>query len=460
MHTFTRRLALLCLKGRKRVFIAAICGLSAVGGILVGWTWAITSKKQCDSPLIIFAWCAIASTAGMFALLVRKRPATSVEAQVQGIVNDLDRQPELRLRGILQGSPIGFLLIDNDFTILEFNSLMEDFVEVAWLKPLEKNENLVHFLTSQQMADFREHYQVVLQGDKINFTVDYPWEDGSSTSFEMTLHPVLNDRDMIVGCCMSSEDISTRVASGAKVSELNIALEKKVAERTLQYETVNKELEAFTFSVSHDLRAPLRAVNSYAQIMLQDYGEKLDQDGRDVLEKVRYNGQKMGRLIDELLAFSRIGRKEIDRQVVNMDELVGSVIADISQTHKIPETVSICPLPTVEADYTMLYQVMYNLLSNAIKYSSKKPRPVIEIYTQVTDHQTVFVVKDNGAGFDMRFADKLFGVFQRLHSEKEFEGNGVGLAIVHRIITKFGGRVWAEAKEKEGAAFYFTLSET
>lgn len=366
--------------------------------------------------------------------------------------------PAMRLNAILNSSPIGFLLIDNDYTVLEFNSLMEDFAKIAWLKPLQKNENLLSYLPPDKVEDFTDRYRVVLQGDKINYEVAYPWHDGSSTSFDMNLNPILDADGAVTGCCISSEDISVQVASGNKISALNIVLEHKVAERTAQYEAVNKELEAFSFSVSHDLRSPLRAVNSYAQIMLEDYGEKLDEDGREILENIRYNGKKMGRLIDELLSFSRLGRKEPEREAVNMDELIKRVIADLGQVSPIEAVIKLSPLPVVQADNTMLYQVLYNLLSNAVKYSSKKENPVIEIFAEQKNDKTVFTVKDNGAGFDMRFADKLFGVFQRLHSEKQFEGNGVGLAIVQRIITKFGGQVWAAAKENEGATFYFTLN--
>ena len=192
--------------------------------------------------------------------------------------------------------------------------------------------------------------------------------------------------------------------------------------------------------------------------MIEEYGKVLEEDGRNILESIRYNGEKMGRLIDELLAFSKLGRKEPERQSVNMNQLLNKVLADLGEHYSINATIKIGILPNVQADNVMMYQVLYNLLSNAVKYSSKKENPIIEVFTEQKNDKTVFVIKDNGVGFDMEYADKLFGVFQRLHSEKQFEGNGVGLAIVHRIITKFGGRVWGEAKEDKGATFYFTLN--
>ncbi len=232
--------------------------------------------------------------------------------------------------------------------------------------------------------------------------------------------------------------------------------ELTIAETRLK--EVNEELEAFTYSVAHDLRAPLRAVNSYAKILEEDYGEAIDSDGKQVLQRIQHNAAKMGSLIDELLAFSRLGRKELNKSEIDMNNLVQSVVDDYKRATTHHATIQIGPLPNVNADPTLLYQVLLNLLSNAIKYSAKKEHPLIEIGTEEQDNKTVFIIKDNGAGFDMRFANKLFGVFQRLHSEKEFEGNGVGLAIVQRIIFKHGGHVWAEGKENEGAIFYFTLN--
>ena len=221
---------------------------------------------------------------------------------------------------------------------------------------------------------------------------------------------------------------------------------------------VNAELDAFTYSVAHDLRAPLRAVDSYVQILAEDYSQSIDTDGMQMLEIIRYNTKKMGTLIDELLSFSKLGRKEIDRKTIDLDDLIGSVLADINRSTEHHAAIKVSPLPRVNADPVLLRQTLFNLISNAIKYSSKKENPVVEIAAIQQNDKIVFSIKDNGAGFDMRFSDKLFGVFQRLHSEKEFEGNGLGLAIVKRIIAKHGGQVWGEGKENEGATFYFTIS--
>jgi PAS domain S-box-containing protein len=222
---------------------------------------------------------------------------------------------------------------------------------------------------------------------------------------------------------------------------------------------INKELESFSYSISHDLRAPLRAINGYAQILHDDYGKKLDPEGIRILETIKHNAIKMGTLIDDLLAFSRLGRKEIQKTVVNMNKLTESVIHEMnkSMTHK--AEINTTHLHNVKADYSLLHQVMSNLVSNAVKYSSKEKNPVVKISSEEKNGEIVFSVNDNGAGFDMEYADKLFGVFQRLHSQEEFEGTGVGLAIVQRIITRHGGKVWAEGKVNEGAVFNFSLTK-
>jgi light-regulated signal transduction histidine kinase (bacteriophytochrome) len=271
------------------------------------------------------------------------------------------------------------------------------------------------------------------------------------------MYPVLDPKEKVAGICISYEDITSRKLVEEQIFELNKDLDKKVQERTIQYELVNKELESFTFSVSHDLRAPLRAVNSYAQILEEDYGGKLDADGKQMLKNIENNGKKMGKLIDDLLAFSRLGRKELKRDNVNMNELTKAVAEELNQSFPNHAKIEISELPEVHGDYSLLYQAMLNLMSNAIKYSSKKEKPIIKVFAEEKEGKSIFSIKDNGAGFDMRYADKLFGVFQRLHSEEEFEGSGIGLAIVERIIVKHGGKVWGDGEVNEGASFYFTL---
>jgi signal transduction histidine kinase len=246
-------------------------------------------------------------------------------------------------------------------------------------------------------------------------------------------------------------------AQNAEIMSFNQNLEQKVRDRTRQLEAANQELEAFSYSVSHDLRAPLRAVDGFTGMLAEDYDNVLDDKGKRLLEQVRKNGVKMGHLIDDLLEFSRLGRKEISKSEVDMDELVAGVISEMDKSYPHKAQIKVNPMGRLLADPALITQVITNLLSNAIKYSSKKEHPFIEIKMTAENKEFIYSVSDNGAGFSMQYASKLFGVFQRLHRDEEFEGTGVGLAIVQRIITKHGGRVWAEGKEGEGATFYFSL---
>lgn len=227
--------------------------------------------------------------------------------------------------------------------------------------------------------------------------------------------------------------------------------------KNLQY--ANMELDSFSYSVSHDLRAPLRAINGYSQVLMEDYGDKLSDEGKRNINTIIRNAQKMGSLIDDLLTFSRVGKQNLTKVFLNMDNLVESVVNEFMAQPQRSSGVEfrVNPMQLVQGDNSMLKLVITNLVSNAVKYSSKKEKPVVEIGSYKENENLVYYVKDNGAGFDMKYYDKLFGVFQRLHSSSEFEGTGVGLALVQRIIKKHHGNVWAEAKPDEGATFYFSL---
>ncbi|MEJ7767934.1 MAG: ATP-binding protein [Chitinophagaceae bacterium] len=230
------------------------------------------------------------------------------------------------------------------------------------------------------------------------------------------------------------------------------------AKRARELEVANKELESFSYSVSHDLRAPLRAINGFTQVLLEDYQEQFDEEVKNLLDEIVANSKKMGELIDNLLEFSRVGKQHVSKTEINMQALVDSVICDLRQQFpKLKTRFTGKIVGNIKADKHMLKQVFINLISNALKYSGKKEKAEIEVGSYDEKGNRVYYVKDNGVGFDMRYYDKLFGVFQRLHSNVEFEGTGVGLALIHKIITKHEGKVWAEAKVNEGACFYISL---
>jgi signal transduction histidine kinase len=243
-----------------------------------------------------------------------------------------------------------------------------------------------------------------------------------------------------------------------QIAELNIGLEEKIVERTAQLEAANKELESFSYSVSHDLRAPLRAINGFTEILLEDYQDQLDPDALDILNEIVGNSSRMGQLIDNLLEFSRFGKQNLSMVNINVSEMVESIVTGLQKENSGRElSVTIHPLENITGDKNMLKQVFVNMISNAFKYTGKKEHAVIDIGSYEKDRQSVYYVKDNGAGFDMKYYDKLYGVFQRLHSSNEFEGTGVGLAIIQRIIAKHSGSAWAEGIVNQGACFYISL---
>jgi signal transduction histidine kinase len=255
------------------------------------------------------------------------------------------------------------------------------------------------------------------------------------------------------------EEIRQRMRAEEEVRLLNAGLEQRVEERTAQLADAIKQLEAFSYSVSHDLKAPLRAINGFSRALLEDYGPQLESQAQSYLNSIAKGAEKMGQLINDLLAFSRLGRTKMSSAAIDMDELVRSVFDELqcAASQRTLEC-NVQPIPPARGDRAMIRQVLVNLLSNAVKFTRETNSASIEIGCSGTEAgRNAYYVKDNGAGFDMRYSDKLFGVFQRLHSTTAFEGTGVGLAIVQRVVQRHGGRVWAEGKVDEGATFHFTL---
>jgi light-regulated signal transduction histidine kinase (bacteriophytochrome) len=277
-------------------------------------------------------------------------------------------------------------------------------------------------------------------------------KNGTEFPVEISLSPLETEEGLLASAAI--RDVTQRKRMEEDVQKLNEDLKQRAA----QLEAANKELEAFSYSVSHDLRAPLRSIDGFSHVVLEDYGEQLPADARGYLERVRAAAQRMAVLIDDLLNLSRVTRTAVQPKFINLSKMADDIVQGLQETQPDRQvTFSLTPDLMVEADPHLMHIVLENLLSNAWKFTSKHEQPVIEFGQRAHVKERTFYVRDNGVGFDMAYADKLFGVFQRLHSVSEFPGTGVGLATVQRIISIHGGRIWAESAEGKGTTFYFTL---
>jgi PAS domain S-box-containing protein len=302
---------------------------------------------------------------------------------------------------------------------------------------------------------YAEEQEVMRSGKPlIDFEEWVVWPDGRESWVSTTKVPLRDSDGETIGIFGISRDITERKRAEQAIQELNRDLEEQAS----KLQSANKELEAFSYSVSHDLRAPLRAIDGYTRILVEDYEAILDAEGKRVCGIISAEARRMGQLIDDLLAFSRLGRKEMYSSNIDMKALVVSILNElVKEEHRTRIDFHVARLPSARADTSLIRQVWINLLSNALKFTSKKEQATIEVGSKSSKDELIYYVRDTGAGFDMEYANKLFGVFQRLHSESEFDGTGVGLAIVQRIIRRHGGHVWAEGEVDKGATFYFAL---
>jgi PAS domain S-box-containing protein len=354
-------------------------------------------------------------------------------------------------RSIIESSPDCVAILDLDAHLIQMTpqgrSLMgiEDFSNVTHTDWLET-------WIGEAQGEARRAVALARNGTPGRFNGFRKTQSGLPKWWDVIVAPLRGADDRTSLLLTVARDVTERKLSEEAIRDLNAELREKAS----QLETTNKELESFTYSVSHDLRAPLRAIDGFALMIEEDCQDKLDEEGKRYLGVIRDNSQKMGVLIDDLLVFSRLGRQPVASRDVNVESIVREVIEETVGTNPTPR-IEVGRLPAARGDRGLLRQVWINLISNAIKYSGKANQPVIQVTGAQVGAENHYSVRDNGVGFDMAYANKLFGVFQRLHHADEFAGTGVGLAIVHRIVTRHGGRVWAEGTINHGAVFSFAL---
>ncbi|MEK7700065.1 MAG: PAS domain S-box protein [Planctomycetota bacterium] len=383
--------------------------------------------------------------------IVKKRLLAS--ARLIGEIIQRKRLEE-RYKTIIKTAMDGFWMVDTKGHVLDVN---DAYCNATGYSREELQTMSVSDVESAETAEATaRHIQQIKEIGGDRFETLHRCKDGKIIDIEVSANyqKIEGGRFFVF-----LRDITERKLAEEEIKRLNAGLEQRVRERTAQLEASNKELESFSYSVSHDLRSPLRAIDGFSRMLLDDYADRLDAEGNRRLDVIRDSAQKMGQLIDDLLAFSRMGRREMTHSDIDMAGLARAVYEELRTAT--PERMlqfTVNTLPPARGDQSMIRQVFANLLSNAVKFTRPRESAIVEVGGRAEERENVYYVMDNGVGFDMQYVNKLFGVFMRLHSVEEFEGTGVGLALVQRIIHRHGGRVWAEGKVNEGATFYFTLT--
>ncbi len=385
----------------------------------------------------------------------------NIEERIQYEIDLLEskekaEESEEKYRLLHENSGLGIGYYSPEGIVLSFNSTASKYMNGV---PADFEGKSVFELYPKQDAElYYERLQKSKNSDEVIFYEDFIQLPNQEMWFLSTYTKIVNSKNEVLGIQIISQNISEQKQSELEIKKLNEELENRVLDRTQQLETINKELEAFTYSVSHDLKAPLRAIIGFSQMLAEDYSGLLDSEGKRYISVIKNNANNMANLIRDLLDLSRTGRIQIRRKRVDLASICKRITGELLDGLNDREiSFKIGSLQVVNADETLIYQLLLNLLSNAVKFTSQNGKTEIEIGSFSQEERTVFYVKDNGIGFDMRYADKVFEVFQRLHDNEEFSGTGIGLSIVQRIIAKHNGKIWVESEKGKGTTFFFTL---
>ena len=379
-----------------------------------------------------------------------------LEAQERAERKRAEEVLHLRTRA-LEAAANGVVITDREGTIIWVNAACTALTGYDAAELVGKNPRILKS-GHQDEAFYRDLWTTIANGGVWQGEIVNRRKDGSLYTEEMTITPVQDQTGQAIHYIAIKQDVTERNQAEEEIRRLNEELEERVRARTAQLQAVNQELEAFTYSVAHDLRAPLRHVQGFSKVLVEDFAPKLDPAAQKHLYDIMEASETMGRLIDDLLNLTHLGRQKPSLRATGLKSLLDEALEDLESEMKGRDIQwHIGELPFVDCDPGLMKQVFLNLLSNAIKYTRPRKPAVIEVGQTMANGRPTIFVRDNGVGFNMKYADKLFGVFQRLHRKEDFEGTGVGLATVQRIIQKHGGRIWAEAELNKGATFYFSL---